>query len=163
MYPLILLHVEIPCINGVNMRKLKIPFFSCLIIFSSCSKAGEGAAIGTLVGVGAGAAIGGGEGAIIGGAVGAASGALIGSALDDSDRENLEQQSPDTLQKIDENHKLSVQDIINMSNAGLSDDVIINQIKATKSTFSLSSSDIIKLKQNGVSEKVINAMIKAKT
>lgn len=144
------------------MKKMIFLCFISLVSFSSCSKAGEGAAIGTLVGVGAGAAIGGGEGAIIGGAVGAASGAIIGSALDDSDRDNLQNESPDTLNKIDENHKLNTQDIINMSKAGLSDDVIINQIKATKSTFSLSSSDIIKLKQNGVSEKVINAMIKAK-
>lgn len=139
-----------------------IAALSLLLICHSCSKAGEGAAIGTLVGVGAGALVAGGEGAIIGGAVGAASGAIIGSALDDSDRDNLEQQSPDTMKKIDEQHKLSTQDIINMTNAGLSDEVIINQIKSTKSTFSLSSQDIIKLKQNGVSEKVINAMIKAK-
>jgi outer membrane lipoprotein SlyB len=144
------------------MKHVNVTILCCLIISSSCSKAGEGAAIGTIIGVGAGAAIAGGEGAIIGGAVGAASGALIGSALDDSDRENLQQESPDTLKKIDENKKLSMQDVINMSNAGLSDEVIINQIKSTHSTFSLSSSDIIKLKQNGVSENVINAMIKAK-
>jgi outer membrane lipoprotein SlyB len=134
-----------------------------VLALSSCSNAGTGATIGAIVGVGAGAAIGGGEGAIIGGAVGAVSGAIIGSALDDSDRERLQSESPDTLKKVDENKKLSKQDIINMSRAGISDQVIIDQIHASKSKFSLSSDEIIDLKNQGVSQSVINAMIKTKT
>ncbi len=130
-----------------------------LIVLSSCSSAGTGAAVGAVVGVGAGAAIGGGSGALIGGAVGAASGAVIGATLDDSDRENLQQSSPPTLDKLDKAQPLNKQDIIHMTQAGLSDKVIIDQIHATHSEFSLSAQEIIDLKNQGVSQSVIDAMI----
>lgn len=134
----------------------------CLLLFS-CTSTQQGAAGGAIVGVGVGAIAGGGSGALIGGAVGAAGGAIIGAALDDSDRDSLQHESPDTLKKIDEKKHLSTQDIVNMSKAGLSDDVIISQIKATKSTFSLSSQEIIDLKNQGVSQSVIDAMIQTKS
>jgi len=130
-----------------------------LMVLSSCSNAGTGAAVGAVVGVGAGAAIGGGSGALIGGAVGAASGALIGAALDDTDRNNLQQSSPSTLDKLDKKQALNKQDIIHMTQAGLSDKVIIDQIHATDSKFSLSAQEIIDLKNQGVSQSVIDAMI----
>lgn len=136
-------------------------FFSLVIlshVFSSCTSTQQGATIGAVVGVGAGAAIGGGGGAIIGGAVGAAGGAAIGAAIDDSDRDKLSSY-PDTQKKIDKQKRLSKQDIVNMSHAGLSDETIIGQIQSTKSYFYLSNSDIIKLQNQGVSQSVIDAMI----
>lgn len=51
-------------------------------------------------------------------------------------------------------------DIIELSKAGVSDDVIISQIRATQSTFILSNEEIIELKQAGVSEKVIDYMVR---
>lgn len=52
-------------------------------------------------------------------------------------------------------------DIIALSKEGVSDEVIISQIKATASYFQLNTDDIIELKKAGVSEKVINVMIKS--
>lgn len=49
--------------------------------------------------------------------------------------------------------------IIELSKSGVSDDVIISQIKATQSTFLLSNEEIIALKQAGVSDNVINFMV----
>jgi len=54
---------------------------------------------------------------------------------------------------------ISKEQIIEMSKSGVSDDVIISQIKATQSTFMLSSEEIIALKQAGVSDNVINFMV----
>lgn len=54
---------------------------------------------------------------------------------------------------------ISKEQIIEMSKSGVSDDVIISQIKATQSTFMLSSEEIIFLKQAGVSDNVINFMV----
>ncbi len=126
------------------------------------SKTGTGAIAGAGLGALAGGVIGGdATGALIGGAIGAAGGALIGSALDQQDREIMQQKAPQTLNKIDNGQRLSVGDIKNMSAAGISDQVIINQIQATHSTFDLSSADIISLKNAGVSQNVINAMIQA--
>lgn len=55
---------------------------------------------------------------------------------------------------------MSIDDVITLSKEGLSDDVIISQIKATYSYFELTTDDIVRLKKAGVSGKVINAMIK---
>lgn len=139
---------------------LKASLILSVALVGCQSKAGTGA----LAGAGVGAVVGGvathsAGGALIGGAVGAATGAIIGAALDASDRNSLQQQSPHTLRKIDQGHQLSIDDIKNMSRAGLSDDVIISQISATKSVFYLSTADIIDLKKSGVSQRVINDMI----
>jgi outer membrane lipoprotein SlyB len=143
------------------MRSAILAMISAAVFLVSCeSKAGTGAIAGAGLGAASGALITGtGGGALIGGAIGAAGGALIGAALDDTDRRSMEQQSPRTLKKIDRGEQLSVDDIKKMSNAGLSDNVIISQIQATNSTFYLSTADIIDLKNSGVSQRVIDYMI----
>ncbi|MEW6195592.1 MAG: hypothetical protein AB1521_10600 [Bacteroidota bacterium] len=55
---------------------------------------------------------------------------------------------------------MSIDEVITLSNEGVSDELIISQIKATYSYFGLTTDDIVYLKKAGVSEKVINAMIK---
>lgn len=118
---------------------------------------------GALAGAGAGALagglLGGGTGAVIGGAVGAAGGALVGAALDAQDRKKMQENSPQTLQRIDNHQQLYPSDIEAMAKNGLSDEVIISQIQATKSVFHLTSDQIISLKHAGVSDKVIDYMI----
>ncbi|MFA5833936.1 MAG: hypothetical protein WDA22_10725 [Bacteroidota bacterium] len=52
-----------------------------------------------------------------------------------------------------------IDDIIKLSNEGISDTVIVSQINATYSYFVLDTDDIVELKKAGVSEKVINEMI----
>jgi hypothetical protein len=56
-------------------------------------------------------------------------------------------------------HTMTVDDVIALSRAGVGDNVIIHQMKATHSTFRLSNNDILDLKKAGVSDDVINAMI----
>lgn len=56
---------------------------------------------------------------------------------------------------------LSKEDVIALSKEGVGDELIIDQMKATRSYFELTKDDIIELKKAGVSEKVIQAMIKS--
>ena len=58
---------------------------------------------------------------------------------------------------------MTVQDVIQLSQAKVGDDVIIGQIRATESTFQLSTKDIVALKDAGVSDKVIGAMVNSST
>lgn len=102
-----------------------------------------------------------GTGALVGAGVGAATGAIVGAALDSSDRQALDRENPITTRKIDRGEPLSTSDVKKMSRAGLSNEVINNQIDATQSVFHLSSADIIDLKKAGVSQRVINHMIQA--
>jgi hypothetical protein len=81
------------------------------------------------------------------------------STLDDTDRRSLEKQSPRTVKKIDNGESLTTDDIKKMARAGLSDDVIMQQIDATKSTFYLSSADIVDMKKAGISQRVISYMV----
>src|SRR5437899_3308072 len=54
---------------------------------------------------------------------------------------------------------MSIQDVIDLSKAKVGEDVILNQIKSTRSAFELTSKDILDLKKEGVSDRVISAMI----
>ena len=118
-----------------------------------------GGLIGGAAGAGIGAAVGGGTGAAIGAGAGVAGGALIGGLIGNSeDRCCMERCCPRTLSKCDRCEPLSYNDIKQMSKAGVSDETIIQQIKATNSRFNLSSADISDLKNSGVSQSVIDAM-----
>jgi len=144
--------------------KAKIYIHSCCVIgllLCACeSKTGQGAFVGAGIGAVSGAAISGNAGgALIGGAIGAGTGALIGSALDAQDREIMGQRSPQTLDRIDNQEQLSLEDIKQMTRNGLSDPTIIHEIRATYSIFHLSSEQIIDLKKAGVSQDVITYMI----
>ncbi len=101
----------------------------------------------------------GGEGAAIGGAIGALTGGLIGHSIDQEQRARLRRQAPDTLVRIERGQPLGLADIKAMAQAGVSDEVIISQIRATGSTYRLSAADIIELHNAGVSSKVIDYMI----
>lgn len=132
-----------------------------IIVLTSCeSKAGTGALVGGGLGVGAGALIGGGQGALIGGAVGVVGGALIGHALDEEDEQRVQNQSPQTARRIHNGEQLSVNDIISLHQAGISDEKIIDLIEKTGSYYNLSTTSVRKLEKAGVSDAVINYMIK---
>jgi hypothetical protein len=55
--------------------------------------------------------------------------------------------------------QMTTQEIVTMTTEGISDSLIISQIRATHSEFTLSSQDILNLKKAGVSEGVIGEMI----
>lgn len=135
-----------------------------LAVLSVClmgceSSTGTGALVGAGVGVGAGALIGGGGGALIGGAAGAVGGAFIGYLLSQEEQESLQQTSPQTVRRINKEQQLTLKDIENLSDAGISDSKIINIIDATGSVYHLSSADVARLKNAGVSEHVIDYML----
>ncbi|NIR47427.1 hypothetical protein GWO43_03020 [candidate division KSB1 bacterium] len=58
-----------------------------------------------------------------------------------------------------ERDPISLREIVELTHAGVEDDVIISQIQATGAYFELSSDDILFLKDMGVKDKVIKAMI----
>ncbi len=55
--------------------------------------------------------------------------------------------------------QMTTQDIVTLTNEGVSDSLIIMQIRATRSVFKLSTQDILNLKKDGVADGVIGEMI----
>ena len=118
-----------------------------------------GGALGTAAGLGVGAATGNPRtGALIGGLAGAGIGGLLGNEADKEERrEQLAlQQAASTA--VSAPQKLGLTDIVHLTQQGHDEQVIINQIRATGSTFQLTTSDLDWLKANGVSPRVIAEM-----
>jgi uncharacterized protein YcfJ len=136
---------------------------------SNKTRVAEGAVIGGLLGGAAGGIIGNqsgnaGMGAGIGIAAGAVTGAIIGSQINKPQTEakqkaEAKQETKNTAPaKTEEIKTLSMQQIVEFTKQGLTDDEIINKIKATNSKFNLTKDGIDYLKQQRVSQKVIDAM-----
>jgi outer membrane lipoprotein SlyB len=123
------------------------------------SNTGTGVLLGGAGGAAIGGIIGGGQGALIGGAAGVIAGGLIGAYLDNQESKNLKDQSPQTYRRVDNGEKLSVNDVINLSKADVSDDKIISLIQKTNSHYTLNTYQTKKLRDAGVSERVINYML----
>ncbi|MGD9127293.1 MAG: glycine zipper domain-containing protein [Planctomycetia bacterium] len=135
----------------------------CVVGCRSPYHADQGALTGGLLGAGAGAIIGdatggnAGTGAAIGAGLGALTGAVVGSEMDEMEARNramIEEQYGRQLAA----GATTIDEVINMSNAGVDDTLIVNHIKANGMAAPLSSNDLIMLKQSGVSEPVIAAM-----
>jgi len=124
---------------------------------------GSGALIGGAMGAITGAAIGGprhgGEGALIGAAAGVIAGGLVGNSMDQQQQARLKAQAPQTYIKVDQGQPLSVADVKALAKAGISEDVIINQIQNSRTVYHLSASDIVDLRDAGVTDKIVNYMI----
>lgn len=123
-----------------------------------------GALAGAAIGAGTGAILGSatrhaGEGALIGSAIGAFSGALIGSSIDQAERERLETEYPRTWSRVERGQPLLLADIKALAAAGVSDEVIISQIRASRTVYRLSATEIIDLHDAGVSNQVIDFMV----
>ncbi len=100
-----------------------------------------------------------GAGALVGGAVGAVVGGLVGHSLDQEQEARLQSQSPQTWQHIDKNQALTTYDVRTLAQAGISDEIIISQIRNSRTVYHLTTADIIGLKNAGVSDNVIDFMI----
>jgi uncharacterized protein YcfJ len=135
--------------------------FPILCLCSCATNTGTGIIAGATVGAGSGALIAGGSGALIGGAVGAVGGGIIGAVLDEQDRRIMEKSSPRTVDRMDRGDPLTLNDVIKLSLAGVSDETIILYMKNTGSTYNLSQSQIRRLHDSGVSKGVINYMIES--
>jgi uncharacterized protein YcfJ len=127
-------------------------------------RTGTGALAGGALGATTGAIIGNqsgraGEGALIGGAIGAITGGLIGHSMDQEEQARLRAQAPQTYTRVEQGQPLGLADVKAMAKAGVSDDVIISQIRTSRTIYRLSAADIIDLHNCGVSQKVIDYMI----
>lgn len=147
------------------------------------NRTGSGALLGGALGAATGAVIGNqskhaAEGALIGGAVGALAGGAIGNSMD---REQppppptppspaparppppLAPAQPPTgapqRSPVPPSPPLSPMDIKAMSQAGISDEVIISQIHQSRAVYRLTARDIIDLHEAGVSQRVIDVMV----
>ncbi|HUI07311.1 MAG TPA: glycine zipper domain-containing protein [Verrucomicrobiae bacterium] len=124
-----------------------------------------GALTGGAIGAGTGAIIGNyaghntAGGAAIGGAIGALTGGIIGNAMEQQQRETLARQSPQTIQRVEQGQPLGLADIKALAKAGISDEVIISQIRNCRVVYRLTTAEIIDLKDAGVSNRVIDFMI----
>jgi outer membrane lipoprotein SlyB len=147
----------------LSVTGLAVLLSGCVNPDGSQNNTGSGALIGGAFGALTGAAIGGrhhgGEDALIGAAAGALMGGLIGNAADREQEARLKAQSPQTYERIDQGSPLSVADVKALAKAGISEDVIISQIKSSRTVFHLSAADIIDLRDAGVSDTVVNYMI----
>ena len=126
----------------------------------SMSHTDKGVLGGGAIGAGAGALIGSatghtGAGAAIGAGVGALSGGLIGNEIDQSEKKQEAQLAAATAPV---RGPLSLPEIAQMAQQGISDQVIITQIRTTRSVYNLAPSDIQWLKQSGVSDAVVIEM-----
>jgi len=119
--------------------------------------AGIGAATGALIGKATGHTAG---GALIGAGVGGLSGGLVGHAVDQSEKKaeaHADAVAAVSAQQVARG-PLGLTDVAQMAQQHISDDVIIAQIRTTRSVYHLSSNDIIWLKQQGVSDAVVEEM-----
>ncbi len=120
---------------------------------------------GTLIGGGLGAVTGaiighqsghGELGAVLGAGAGAIAGNLVGDAEDAREQRDaaLNQLAYEQAMRSSQ-PPLTNADLIYMSQNGLSDDVIINAVRARGGQFNLDPSSLVALKQSGVSDRVI--------
>lgn len=138
----------------------------------------QGAVIGGVTGAAAGALIGGDDnrlvGALLGGALGAGGGYLIGMQVEKGEDDRDEaitaskraEQSPATAEQartattadVNSDGYVTLDEVVAMDKAGLSDDQIVERLEATDMVFDLSSKQRQYLRDNGVSERVVTAM-----
>lgn len=99
-------------------------------------------------------------GVLGGGAVGAVVGGLIGHGMGQAQEAQLRAQ---TLQRVEQGQPLTVADVQALVKAGVGDDLVISQIRNSRTVYYLTTADIIALKNSGVSEKAIDFMINTPT
>ena len=161
---------------SIQRFRAKFPTLTCLVVSSlvwstmdhpadAQGNKQRGVALGGLAGAVGGAIIGensdkAGAGAAIGGVVGAVTGGLLGSAADKEQQAYARQQAlyQQQQQLAAAQAAVSINDVVNMTRSGLSDHVIINQIRTRGVRHQLQVSEIIAMHQQGVSEAVITAM-----
>lgn len=84
-----------------------------------------------------------------------------GVALDSVEQKVIQKNSPQTLQKLNKCQSLSVNDIISLSEIGISDNFIICYLLYTKEHYNLSRPEIRELENHAVSQRVIRTLIES--
>ena len=100
---------------------------------------------------------------LVGAAVGAVVGGIIGHGMDEAQEAQLRAQAPQTMERVEQGQPLAVGDVKALVKAGVSDDLVISQIRNSRTVYRLTTADIIDLKNSGVSEKIIDFMINTPT
>ena len=95
--------------------------------------------------------------------MGAVIGGLIGHGLDQAQEAQLRAQAPQTMQRVEQGQPLTPMDVQALAKAGISDELIISQIRNSRTVYHLTAADIITLKNAGVSERIIDFMINTPT
>ena len=164
--------------TGTERHVMKLNTFAVLIgtsavVLTGCEtpygtpdRTATGALTGGAIGVASGALLGGrhaGPAALLGGVLGAVAGGLIGHSMDQEAQARLREQAPQTYTRLDQGQPLNLADVKALAEAKVSDEVIISQIRNSRTVFHLSSADIIDLKNSGVDENVIDFMINTST
>ena len=147
-------------------HKLAWLLFGLVPLIGGCAGAShtaEGAGVGALLGTGTGALLGSatgntGAGALLGLGAGTLIGGAIGNENDRREKESLVQAKNEAEAKAGHGTPLGMTDVIQLARQNMGDEVIINQIRSTNSTFQLSTEDLRSLKENGVSDRVIVEM-----
>ena len=105
------------------------------------------------------------EGALIGGAVGAIAGGLVGNNKDRQVQQHRYYQQQARRQAQHQNWQrqqvaraVSIDDVVHLSQSGVSDSVILNQIRTNGVSDRVGTPQIIAMHNQGVSEPVITAM-----
>ena len=151
------------CTLIASLVGMAILVAGCVNPDGSQNNTGTGTIVGGALGALTGAAIGGpghgGQDALIGAAAGALAGGLIGNSADREQEARLQAEAPQTYERVDAGTPLTLDDVKALAKAGISEDVMINQIKNSRTVFHLTSADIIDLRDAGVSDKVVNYMI----
>ena len=148
----------------MNPKRFIKALMTLVLLMCGCSSMSEtekGVGLGGLIGAGTGALIGSvthhtGAGAAIGAGVGALSGGLIGHAVDESDKKMDAKIAAATGVPPGQ---MGITDVVYLAQQHVADEVIISQIRATRSVFQLSANDTVWLKQQGVSDAVIQEML----
>lgn len=125
----------------------------------------KGAVVGGAGGAGLGAIIGNqvghkGAGALIGGATGALFGGAVGKAKDNAEDRDMyaEHAAQMHATREFERNAMNNYDIIKLSQNGMSDRIIVNEIKRRGGQFDMSTDGLIRLRDGGVSEHVVESM-----
>jgi len=144
---------------------LLIAIISSVLSAAGCQSpyhADNGALLGGLFGAGTGAIIGNqvgnpGAGAAIGAGLGALGGAAVGNAIDESEARNRAAIAQQLGRQVAAG-AVTIDDVISMTAAGVSDELIVNHVRANGMVAPLRTNDLILLQQQGVSARVVSAM-----
>jgi outer membrane lipoprotein SlyB len=123
---------------------------------NTASGALGGAAVGAIIGS---TARNPGAGAAVGAAVGALAGGAVGHGIDQAQDAQEAQLKAQAQQQVQNTQPLTIDDVISMSKAKIGDELIISQIRNSRTVYHLKTADIVALKRTGVSERVIDFMI----
>lgn len=127
-----------------------------------------GAGVGTLVGAATGNPK---TGAVVGGLMGAGVGTAMGADADRQERAEIRRTQAEVAQAqaTAQPAPLSMDDVVNMSRpnpqtgAKVSDDVLVDYIRTSRTRFDLTPADIRYLTDSGVSDRVVREMMNTKT